>query len=316
MIPRRDFKVNGTVITKKCSRLIRGRDFPDLTGVEFAKLLPHEWLCGLFYLFLAARFVQVGKACELEAWIVLGFIVVHAASCIFLPLENNLRWRFRFVICSILMNATYFVLKTAIPMVHPSLEDAFLQQIDGWLVGDSLTVQLDRWTHPVLTEIFSFCYFWYLPYLFVSQARYLSQNRELAASFYTGLYTVYAVGFFGYSMMPALGPYLAMADQFKTPLAGWWMTDLTASVVLAASNRVDLFPSLHVANSLFILLFDFHHQRRRFWRCLVPCIGLFISTLYLRYHYVIDVIAGAALSLVALRLALGASGRRKGVTTT
>jgi membrane-associated phospholipid phosphatase len=48
----------------------------------------------------------------------------------------------------------------------------------------------------------------------------------------------------------------------------------------------------------------------------VPCIGLFISTLYLRYHYVIDVIAGAALSLVALRLALGASGRRKGVTTT
>lgn len=308
--------MNGTVTTKKCLPLSLRVDFSGSGGVAFRNLLPHEWLCGLFYLFLAARFIQVGKACEIEAWIFLSFIIVHVASCIFLPLVSSCRWRLRLLICSILMNATYFVLKSAIPLVHPNLEDAILQRIDGWLVGDRFVVQLERWTHPVLTEIFSFCYFWYLPYLFSSQARYLSEPREIAAAFYTGLFTVYAVGYFGYATLPASGPYLAMADQLKIPLEGWWMTDFTASLVLAASNRVDLFPSLHVANALFILLFDLHHQPRRFWHCLALCIGLVLSTVYLRYHYLIDIVAGAALALVALRLALWWSRRNSGVKSS
>lgn len=284
--------------------MLCGFNSQSLTAARVPKLLPHEWLCGLFYLLLWARFVQIGKGFAIEAWILLGFFAIHAASCIFMSLENDLRCRLRLILCALLMNTSYFVLESAVPKLDAALEDAFLQGIDAWLAGKTLAIQFEQWTHPVLTEIFSVCYFWYLPYLFSSQARYLWESRELAKAFYTGLFTVYAVGYFGYSTMPGLGPYLAMGDQFTRPLEGWWMTDLTALIVRAASNRVDLFPSLHVANSLFILLFDFHYQPRRFWRCLAPCIGLFISTLYLRYHYLIDVIAGIALSLIALGIAL------------
>src|SRR5204863_1230406 len=69
------------------------------------------------------------------------------------------------------------------------------------------------------------------------------------------------------------------------------------------SNGVDVFPSLHVALSLYLLGFDWWHFPARFWRLLVPCVALWFSTLYLRYHYVVDLIAGVAISLVGLWVA-------------
>jgi membrane-associated phospholipid phosphatase len=61
---------------------------------------------------------------------------------------------------------------------------------------------------------------------------------------------------------------------------------------------VDVFPSVHVAASLYLLRFDWRHWRRRFWWVLAPCIVLWLSTLYLRFHYFVDLLAGAAVALV------------------
>jgi membrane-associated phospholipid phosphatase len=66
---------------------------------------------------------------------------------------------------------------------------------------------------------------------------------------------------------------------------------------------VDVFPSLHCANSLYILLSDYEHKRWRFWAYLVPCVGLWASTLYLRYHYFIDVLCGLVLGWLAWMMA-------------
>jgi membrane-associated phospholipid phosphatase len=58
-----------------------------------------------------------------------------------------------------------------------------------------------------------------------------------------------------------------------------------------------------VAVSGFLLGFDFRHKRRRFWLYLVPCAGLWFSTQYLRYHYLIDLLCGIVLALLALGIA-------------
>lgn len=75
------------------------------------------------------------------------------------------------------------------------------------------------------------------------------------------------------------------------------------ALVRMGSTGVDVFPSLHVAVSLFILGFDFRHNKRRFWIFLIPCVGLWCSTLYLRYHYLIDVLCGVLLASWALWIA-------------
>lgn len=212
-------------------------------------------------------------------------------------------WRVRLAFYPVVMNPLYFLLASAVPAIQPMRADNLLQAVDGWLIGANLSVRLEPWTHPVATEVLSFCYLWYLFYLFSTQIKYLRGDVTTLKRQYTGLFSIYAVGYLGYSMLPAVGPYLAMADAFTRPLEGWWFTDLTARMVLAASNRVDIFPSLHVANSMYILLFDYRYRRRRFWLCLAPCAGLVISTIYLRYHYFVDVLVGLGLAVWALRLA-------------
>jgi membrane-associated phospholipid phosphatase len=64
------------------------------------------------------------------------------------------------------------------------------------------------------------------------------------------------------------------------------------------SNAVDVFPSVHVAASLYLLLFDWQHCRPRFWWVLVPCVVLWMSTVYLRFHYFVDLLAGVAVALL------------------
>jgi membrane-associated phospholipid phosphatase len=44
-------------------------------------------------------------------------------------------------------------------------------------------------------------------------------------------------------------------------------------------------------------------NRPRFWFCLLPCVGIWISTIYLRYHYFVDVLAGTAVAAIALYIA-------------
>jgi membrane-associated phospholipid phosphatase len=66
------------------------------------------------------------------------------------------------------------------------------------------------------------------------------------------------------------------------------------------TNGADVFPSLHCAVSAFILGFDARHDPRAFRRWMLPVIGLWLSTIYLRFHYFVDVAAGFALAALAL----------------
>jgi membrane-associated phospholipid phosphatase len=124
----------------------------------------------------------------------------------------------------------------------------------------------------------------------------------LLKKFVVGLFSIYGLGFIGYSLMPAVGPCRAMAEQFTVPLTGWWVTKWNAAIVARGSNGVDVFPSLHCAVSSFFLFFDRRHRPWRFKLYLVPCVGLWFSTIYLRYHYLIDVICGFGLAAFALWL--------------
>jgi membrane-associated phospholipid phosphatase len=194
-------------------------------------------------------------------------------------------------------------MKTAIPKIHPQRMDAVLQQIDRLGIGTNLSLRLQPLVHPALTEFFSFCYILFFPYLLFSLIYYFCGDVALLKKFVSGLFTVYGIGFLGYSLLPAAGPYLSMTDQFTKPLDGGWITKWNAAIVAAGSNKVDVFPSLHCAVSSFLLCFD---RRRRPWRFklyLVPAVGLWLSTIYLRYHYFIDLVCGFALAAFALWLA-------------
>ena len=117
---------------------------------------------------------------------------------------------------------------------------------------------------------------------------------------FVGLFTIYGIGFLGYSLVPAGRPQLVTQMECTVPLIGWAITRFNAFVVEQGSNGVDVFPSLHCAISAYLLFFDRQHTRWRYRLYLVPCAGLWLATVYLRYHYFIDVVCGFALAAFAL----------------
>jgi len=116
-----------------------------------------------------------------------------------------------------------------------------------------------------------------------------------------GLFTVHGLGFLGYTIWPAGGPYLHL--PFERPLLGSWFTEWVTPLVIGGSNGVDVFPSLHFAVSFYLLGFDWLFNRRRFWWVLGPCVALWVSTIYLRYHYFVDLVAGMGLTAVGWTVA-------------
>jgi membrane-associated phospholipid phosphatase len=271
-----------------------------MAGTTAPRLLPHEWICGTFLLVLWVRlFCRVGPLAS-DALFLLGLLCVNAVLLAWPYFRNHpSSWRLRLLFYPLAMNLLYPLLRSGIPAVHSGLEDVVLQAADRWLIGSNLSIRMQPLVHPAVTDLLSFCYLLYFTYLISSQAWYFFDDLALLKSFYAGMFALYGLGYLGYSILPARGPYLTMADQFTVPLTGGWFTHMNAWLVMKGSNRVDVFPSLHCANTLFILLFDLRHRRWRFWLFLVPCLGIWLSTIYLRYHYFVDMVCGFALVPVA-----------------
>jgi membrane-associated phospholipid phosphatase len=268
------------------------------------RLLPHEFFFGLF---LVVTWMRLGLAVGfLGPDALLYFVLIAVNVWVIWFCRSNgtpMRWRLGLLFYPLVMNVVFMHMKTAIPKIHPQRMDGVLRQIDQLGIGTNLSLRLQPLIHPAFTEFFSFCYILFFPYLLFSLIYYFCGDVALLKKFVSGLFTIYGIGFLGYSLLPAAGPYHAMADQFTKPLDGWWITKWNAAIVAAGSNQVDVFPSLHCAVSSFLLFFDRRHRPWRFRLCLVPAVGLWLSTIYLRYHYFIDVVCGFTLAALALWLA-------------
>jgi membrane-associated phospholipid phosphatase len=268
------------------------------------RVLVHEFAFGAF---LAVTWLRLVIAQGVLGPAALVYLAALAGNLALIAWSNRdptlLRWRLRLLFYPLAMNGLFQHMRTAIPAVHPARLDAALLAIDERVLGATPALALEPWIRPWLTDLMSVCYFLFLPYLAFSMLYYFLAPLPLAQRFWAGLFTLYGIGFLGYSLVPAAGPWVYIADRFSVPLTGSALTALNARLIGAGSNGVDVFPSLHCAVSTYCLLFDWRYKRWRFAAYVVPCVGLWLSTVYLRYHYAVDLLAGFALAAVALGVA-------------
>ena len=268
------------------------------------QLLLHEWIFGFYLLVMAVSLSWFEGFNNPDTCVFWGLLLANTAIIgASLYYRSSTLWRLRLAYYIFAMNIAFQQMRTAIPAIRNYRADADLEAIDNWLIGKTPSLILEGWLHPALSDIMSCCYFLYLPYLAVSLIWYLFSQLHVAKRFYAGLFSLYGIGFLGYLCVPAAGPYIAMADRFLKPIEGGWLTTINATLISAGSNGTDVFPSLHCAVSCYILFFDRRFKPWRFYLYFLPCIGLWISTIYLRYHYLIDLIAGFILAAFCLWLA-------------
>ena len=171
--------------------------------------------------------------------------------------------------------------------------DATLLGVDRRLFGETPSVGWQACSTPWLTDGMSVCYAFYHVYLHgLLILAACTRSSSEARRFGDGLYTGFAVGFVGYLLVPALGPGAAFPTLYTRPLAGGAASALNAWIVEKGAAIYGNFPSLHVLVTALLLAYDWHWCRRRFWWVLGPATGLLASTLYLRYHYAVDLLAG------------------------
>ena len=280
-----------------------GPAFSSLTSKHFSpRLLPHDLVLQHSLLNTWLRLVRATGLTNSLSLIYASFLVIAALLILLsLRVHHQWAWRLRLLYYPIVMNIAYFYMAPVVAKIHRGpLLDPSLRRIDTLLIGQNLSLRLEPYIRPAFTEPLSFCYMLFIPYLTFSMLFYFCSSLPLLKRFYLGLFTIYGFGFLGYTLVPAAGPYLAMTHEFHIPFTGWAFTRWNAAMVRIGSNGVDVFPSLHCAISSYILFFDRWYKKYRFRLYAIPCVGLWFSTIYLRYHYFIDVLVGFTLSACVL----------------
>jgi membrane-associated phospholipid phosphatase len=192
----------------------------------------------------------------------------------------------------------YESLGNLIQYLQPDV-DPWLIQIDFFMFGVHPTLWMEQWIVPWFTDILSLAYlsYYFIPVVFIVVLYLKGRMVELERSIFILAFGYY-ISFIGYILFPAIGPRYAMAHLYSIPLEGSFITDFVRDTLNALEhNKRDVMPSGHTQIVLMVLFLAYRHEKVLFYIFLPIICGLILSTVYLRYHYVVDLMVGVALAI-------------------
>lgn len=203
-----------------------------------------------------------------------------------------------------LIGLTYKELTYLIPRIHPRDFDAVLASIDHRIFGVHPTVWLEQFTWPALTEVLQLTYstYYFLP-IVLGVVLWKTNSLEKFHFFVFIVVLGFYVSYLGYIAVPAIGPRFlpSIAEAQTTPLTGLLFFQPVRRMLDSAEGITrDCFPSGHTELTLLVLYYARKFHRRTFWWLLPFGVGIVLSTVYLRYHYVVDVAAGALVAFAII----------------
>ncbi|HDP24590.1 MAG TPA: inositol phosphorylceramide synthase [Deltaproteobacteria bacterium] len=198
----------------------------------------------------------------------------------------------------------YLENRILIPLINPHDLDHLMIAIDRLIFfGHDPTVLMESITFPLLSEILQLAYasFYFLPFS-LCVLLYLREDRD---EFHVATSTIlmgFYLSYLGYYLTPVVGPRFTLDHLQSFPLTGVLTFEYVRTMLAEAEGMMrDCCPSGHTMISLLTALLARRYSRQLFscaivWACLI-----IFSTVYLRYHYVIDLIVGALLGVLVFR---------------
>ena len=238
-------------------------------------------------------------------------IVAMVAACLLGRLWRNSDGRLRSQVYRVVLMwvviHSYLMLRDLLPLVRPDSVDQALLSIDELFFGIAPALWFERYNHLWVVEWFSFFYFSYFLVCgtFVFHALWLEKPGRHTATLAIGSLLVLFCGHLGYFLVPGYGPIEYLNHAFHAPLQGGFFWSCVRRTVDAGGAMKDIFPSLHTALPAWFALYAANRARHdRKWRSAAGvavffALNIVASTLVLRWHYAVDVVAGLALALAA-----------------
>ena len=195
----------------------------------------------------------------------------------------------------------YESLGDLIQYLQPDI-DPRLIQIDFFIFGVQPTLWMEQWIVTWFTDIMSLAYlsYYFIPVVLVVVLYLKDRMVEFDRAMFVLAFGYY-ISFIGYILFPAIGPRYALTPLYSVPLEGSFLTDFVRDTLNTLEhNKRDCMPSGHT-QIVLVALYLAHRYEKFLFYLFVPIIcALILSTIYLRYHYVIDLLVGMALAIGCL----------------
>ncbi len=275
------------------------------------KLKPLEVATVAFYLLMTVTVIAfAGRIPQWNFLVPLNLMIVVMVYFIGVYDTNNdsvLSNLFRFLYPVGLIFVTFKEIYWMVKPIHPYDYDYWLIAIDHMIFGANPTQVLSRFANPVLTEILQVAYnsFYILPVILGVSLVIQKKTEEVNYALFTVVYGFY-LSYIAYFAFPAVGPRFTLHDfnAMNSELPGLWVTNFLREVVNTGESipsgtlnpmqvvQRDVFPSGHTMMTLIVcyLAIKFNDKTR----FVIVTLGtlLIFGTVYLRYHYVVDLLGG------------------------
>ena len=167
----------------------------------------------------------------------------------------------------------------------------------------------EQWSWVPLSEYLHFCYFSFMVMLPVVGGYWYGRGQLLA---FRELLLLAGVAFYGsylfFILFPVDSPFY-LADPPDGPIADYFFYNLVHEISSLGGARGGAFPSTHMTVSIIVLGVAWKRQRRIAYLLLPMVLGVAVATVYGRFHYLLDTIAGVALGVTITALYLGFESR-------
>ncbi len=217
-------------------------------------------------------------------------------------------------------NRFFYLLRTAYPMflivvtfkqieqnmyiVFPEYIDPWLENIDKWLFGGVLPS--DRFAELIpwrwFSELMALFYMSYYAQVFgLIMLSFFKRRhyRHVIANITFAFYLCYLI----YTIIPALGPSYAYGTLHNDLFDGYVVASFLQNVVFMGDSNGAAFPSSHCLISVLCTIMAIRYFPKLGKWYIFFNIGLILSTVYIKQHYVIDSILGVLLAPVFYLLA-------------
>ncbi|MCH7760548.1 phosphatase PAP2 family protein [candidate division TA06 bacterium] len=176
--------------------------------------------------------------------------------------------------------------------------DGAILVLEDFIFGGQPSLWLSEiFQHPLLSEYFHLSYFSY--YFLIPSLGFTLYFKKRWKEFRLFVFSLTACFFFCYLIFifyPVSGPYYQF-EKIGPPLSGYPFYTLTHFILGRWDSVGTAFPSSHVAVALLVLLWARRFERRVFIILAPFVIGLIVGTVYGRFHYAVDALAGILIGL-------------------
>ncbi len=264
----------------------------------------------LFFLVLLAILAVIGGAPSagklLVTYAALVILVVCSALYRKTDPDGNRALYFSTIATVITIIFIFNSLGTLIAAVHPRKYDNLLIGLDHRIFGVHPTVWMERFITPGRTAFLQIAYisYYFMPIALAVTLIARSRHAEFEEAWF-GIVLCFYLSYLGYLLVPAVGPRFTLDHLQTTGLhAGQYIAQVQESLNRLEQNKTDAFPSGHTAIALASLYYAATKREQALSLILTPLVlALIVSTVYLRYHYVVDVVAGILLAGITVFLA-------------